>query len=240
MGRKLAGWALAAGMVLPVLSLLSGGCRLGRPPPARRLDLPKGLKAVAGAQYAPLDGLAPDSKEAQERQKRAVEELGLPLEVENGIGMRFRLVPAGSFTMGSPEGEKGRDPDEGPQHKVRIARAFYVGKFEVTQGEWVRVMNHNPSEFQKASLRAPAETVSWDNCREFLKIMDEREGMPAGTYRLLTEAEWEYACRAGTSTALYNGPLTIKSGHNGPELDPIAWYGGNSGVQYEGALDSSR
>ena len=100
-------------------------------------------------------------------------------------------------------------------------------------------MGSNPSYFKNAGRDAPVENVSWDDCQEFLKNLCQMEGAVEGTYRFLTEAEWEYACRAGTQTALYNGDLTIKGENNVPALDAIAWYGGNSGVDYEGAKDSS-
>jgi formylglycine-generating enzyme required for sulfatase activity len=100
-------------------------------------------------------------------------------------------------------------------------------------------MGENPSEFEHAGGNAPVEMVSWEGCQAFCQDLCRLEGVPEGTYRLLTEAQWEYACRAGTLTALYTGGLTILGEGNGPELDPIAWYGGNSGVEYEGARDSS-
>jgi formylglycine-generating enzyme required for sulfatase activity len=88
---------------------------------------------------------------------------------------------------------------------VTLTRAFYCGKFEVTQRQWEAVMGSNPSYFQNAGPDAPVETVSWDGCQVFLKKLCEMEGVPEGTYRLLTEAEWEYACRAGTQTPFCYG-----------------------------------
>ena len=126
----------------------------------------------------------------------------------NRIGMEFVLIPAGSFLMGSPEGE-GND-DEYPQHRVNITRPFYLGKYEVTQGQWEEVMGYNPGKRRRvtlsgaltkdavASRNAPVEPVSWDEVQEFIRRLNERE--PGKRYRLPTEAEWEYACRAGTTT----------------------------------------
>ncbi|MBI4566987.1 MAG: formylglycine-generating enzyme family protein [Planctomycetes bacterium] len=131
--------------------------------------------------------------------------------------------------MGSPENEPGRDGDEGPRHRVTL-KSFLIGKYEVTQRQWQAVMGNNPSHFKNAGLDAPVEQVSWDACKHFC----EKTGL-----RLPSEAEWEYACRAGTTTAIYTGALTIKGERNGPELDDIAWYSGNSGVTYEGGYDSS-
>jgi formylglycine-generating enzyme required for sulfatase activity len=196
----------------------------------KRSVLPPDLVEVPDAQYAPLGGLVPGSREAQDRQRRAVSELGLPLEVKTAAtGIAFRLIPAGSFTMGSPSRESGRDDDE-TQHQVTLTKPFYCGKYEVTQGQWEAVMGSNPSYLKKAGRDAPVENVSWEDCQAFLKKLCQMEGVPQGTYRLLTEAEWEYACRAGTSTGLCNGDLTSTTGHD-RNLDEVGWYDENSGSQ---------
>lgn len=167
--------------------------------------------------YPSLEGLAPGSEEAQDRQRQAAQELGLPVEVRTRMtGIVLRLIPAGTFTMGSPTDEAGRYDDES-QHQVTLTRAFYCGKFEVTEGQWEQVMGSNPSWFQNAGPDAPVESVSWEDCQVFLKALCEVEGVPEGTYRLLTEAEWEYACRAGTT-----GPYCCDES----VLDEYAWYGG--------------
>jgi formylglycine-generating enzyme required for sulfatase activity len=100
--------------------------------------------------------------------------------------------------MGSPSGETHRNDEL--QHQVTLTKAFYCGKFEVTQGQWEQVMGRNPSYFKKVGKDAPVEGVSWNDCNAFVKKLCKMEGVPVGTYRLLTEAEWEYACRAGTQT----------------------------------------
>jgi len=179
------------------------GASQGGPPKAQRL--PDDLAGVSDAKYASLGGLAAGSQDAQERQRQAVQQLGLPLEVcTQKTGIVFRLVPAGSFTMGSPLDEAQRGDDE-TQHQVTLTKAFYCGKFEVTQGQWQQVMGTNPSSFKNASPRYPVENVSWDDCQAFVKKLCQTEEVPEGTYRLLTEAEWEYACRAGTTTAFCYG-----------------------------------
>jgi formylglycine-generating enzyme required for sulfatase activity len=132
---------------------------------------------------------------------------------KNSIGMEFVLVSAGKFQMGSPKSEARRYDDERPRHEVTIASPFYLGKYEVTQGEWAAVMGENPSHF-KGDDRLPVETVSWDDCQEFIKRLNGRKDGYA--YRLPSEAEWEHACRAGT-TGEYAG-----------ELDEMAWYVKNS------------
>jgi len=142
--------------------------------------------------------------------------------ITNSIGMRLVLIPAGEFMMGSPESEEGPRPGE-KQHRVRITRPFYFGAYEVTQEQYVHVMaknrqpeqvlkyltpearfyrlrGENPSEFSGATR--PVENVSWNDAVEFCRKLSLREGR---TYRLPTEAEWEYACRAGTRTRYYWG-----------------------------------
>jgi formylglycine-generating enzyme required for sulfatase activity len=154
----------------------------------------------------------------------------------NSIGMRFVYIKPGTFMMGSPKNEPGRYDNE-TLHKVTLTRGYYLQTTEVTQGQWKKVMGSNPSEFKNCGNDCPVETVSWDDAQTFIKKLNKMEG---GTrYRLPTEAEWEFACRAGSDRAIYTGKLTIKGEINGPELDPIAWYRGNSGVTYEGGYDSS-
>ena len=119
-----------------------------------------GLKAVAAALLPNPAGLAPGSAEAQARQVALATRSGLPLEVENSIGMRFRLVPPGSFIMGSPAGEKGRWEGEAA-HAVTIYQPFYMGRFEVTQAQWIAILGRdaNPSFFREAVR--PVEEVNW-------------------------------------------------------------------------------
>lgn len=164
------------------------------------LPLPYDLKPVPYAAYAPLAGLAPGSRAAQALQKEWVEKLRLPLEVETRkTGIQLRLVPPGTSVIGSSLKEDDRELDEA-RHRVTLTRAFYCGKFEITQGQWKRVTGDKPSNFIAAGDNAPVEQVSWNECREFLNKLCVLEGVPSGTYHLLTEVQWEYACRAGTST----------------------------------------
>jgi serine/threonine protein kinase len=111
------------------------------------------------------------------------------------------LIPAGTFMMGSPKSEKDRNDDE-MQHEVTITNPFYMGKYEVTQELWVSIMGKNPSELKGKKL--PVTDVSWEDCQNFIKNLNENT---KGGYRLPTEAEWEYACRAGTSTAYSYGAI---------------------------------
>jgi formylglycine-generating enzyme required for sulfatase activity len=168
--------------------------------PSGTVHLPEDLIEIADAQFAPLKGLAPGSREAQDRQRRAVVQPSLPLEVRTRkTGIILRLIPAGTFTMGSPSDEERRFDNE-IQHQVTLTTPFYCGKFEVTQSQWREVMGTNPSHFTNVGGDAPVERVNWDDCREFVDKVCRMEKVAQGTYRLLTEAEWEYACRAGTHT----------------------------------------
>ncbi len=117
-------------------------------------------------------------------------------ELINTIGMRFRRIQPGSFMMGSAKGHF----TEKDIHKVTLTRGFYMGVHEVTQEQWQKVMGSNPSNFEKP--RNPVNNVSWDDAQEFARRLSRKENV---TYRLPTEAEWEYACRAGTTTEYYWG-----------------------------------
>jgi formylglycine-generating enzyme required for sulfatase activity len=130
--------------------------------------------------------------------------------VRTQAGIEFVLIPAGEFMMGSDNGA----PSEKPVHRVMIRQPFYIGKYEVTQRQWQEVMGNNPSAFKNCDS-CPVEQVSWDDAQQFLAKLNERkDGL---YYRLPSEAEWEYACRAGTI------------GDYAGDVDSMAWYGNNSG-----------
>jgi formylglycine-generating enzyme required for sulfatase activity len=149
-----------------------------------------------------------------------------------GVIFRMRWIPPGRFLMGSPASEQGRWDDEGPQHEVVISHGYWLGDTPVTHALWQAVMDDNPSRFKDPTR--PVEQVTWDEARQFTERLDELlAGGDGDSFRLPTEAEWEYACRAGTTTATYAGEIEIKGDNNAPILDRIAWYGGNSGVDYD-------
>jgi formylglycine-generating enzyme required for sulfatase activity len=150
----------------------------------------------------------------------AADEKTLTVDLGGGVKMELVLIPAGEFMMGSPENEKGGFKEERPVHKVKITKPFYMGKYEVTQAQWQQVMGNNPSDL-KGSGKRPVENVSWNDCQEFVKKVS---AMGQGVCRLPTEAEWEYACRAGTTTRFY-------SGDDDGGLDAMAWYAANSGIK---------
>lgn len=143
-------------------------------------------------------------------------------EVDLGGGVKLELVkiPAGEFEMGSPADETDRSDDEGPVQTVRIEKPFCLGKYEVTQEQWQAVQGHVRSEMKGAGN--PVGTVSWNDCQEFLRKLNAR--VSGGGFRLPTEAEWEYACRAGTRTRFSFGDDPAYE-----SLSQYAWYDKNSG-----------
>jgi len=137
--------------------------------------------------------------------------------VENSIGMKLAWIPLGEFLMGSPKDEEGRSANEGPQHRVVISKGFFMATTPVTQDQYKTVMGKNPSHFKGSDL--PVEQVSWEDAVEFCSKLGKKEGRG---YRLPTEAEWEYACRAGTTTRFYFGDYDDDLGYHG-------WFDSNSG-----------
>ena len=139
----------------------------------------------------------------------------------NSIGMRLVHIPKGEFMMGSPSSKEERFGNEGPQHRVRISRDFYMSQTEVTQGQYKSVMNTQPwsgESYVQESDSNPAVYVSWNDAVEFCRKLSQQEGK---TYRLPTEAEWEYACRAGTTTC-------FSFGDSDSSLGDYAWFCGNA------------
>ena len=186
-----------------------------------------GLKEVEPPMMPATVRLAPGSVEAQAAQVAFSQASRLPLEVENSIGIRFRLIPPGKFIMGSPLTEKGRWEGE-YEHPLAVNRPFYISVCEVTQEQWCKIMPFNRSYFRysreqmpthvtnpevqalaekelRESVLRPAEEMTWHEAVEFGQRLAEKEGVREKTYRLPFEAEWEYACRAGTRTAYYFG-----------------------------------
>ncbi|MFB3787527.1 MAG: formylglycine-generating enzyme family protein [bacterium] len=128
------------------------------------------------------------------------------------------LIPAGTFLMGSAEDDPDRHSMESPRHPVTISRDFYLGRYEVTQAQWTVLMESNPSYFQ-GNGNQPVETVSWEDCLRFIAKLN---ALGQETFRLPTEAEWEYACRAGTTGPFYWGPDP-----GSVQITENAWYEGN-------------
>ena len=189
--------------------LRNGGAELPAPAPKSRTTVPR----------PPAPAVAPFNEgQAKDAQLRWAGYLKAPPVLTNSIGMKLILIPPGEFDMGSTAEEvgpfveklrKNKAPDwmlghvisEQPKHRVKIQKPFYLGVYEVTQAEYEKVMGNNPSEF-KGVPNCPVEQVLWDDAVEFCRKVSElrREKEAAAAYRLPTEAEWEYACRAGTAT----------------------------------------
>ena len=164
-----------------------------------------------------------------------------PVEPEKKPTISIVLIPAGTFQMGNTGAYSG-SPLELPVHTVTISKAFYMSKYEVTQSQYQAVMGTNPSNFKDENL--PVERVTWYDAVSFCNALSQLEGLTpcytingtnvtcnwdANGYRLPTEAEWEYACKAGTSTDFYSGSLTNENCTPiDANLDNIAWYCGNA------------
>ncbi len=196
-----------------------------------------------------------DEKKSKERQEICAKDLGVPREITNSIGMKLKLIPPGQFEMGSAEEMIEKEqmaswgsyhdkiPSEGPRHRVRITRPFYLGAYDVTQEEFERIMGFNPSGFSAQgnrkdavggldTRRFPVEQVSWAEAVEFCRKLSDLPGEKAAhrSYRLPTEAQWEYACRAGSAgrwhfSAASNSFLTVAEENL---LGRYAWLGWNS------------
>lgn len=158
------------------------------------------------------------SPSAATREGNEAAVLDLPRVVENSIGMKLVLISPGEFLMGSPDSDADAKDDEKPQHLVRITKPFYMAAYEVTQRQYKTVMNANPSIFSPTGVfpdrvvgldsdRLPVDSVTWSSAKEFCTSLSDltAEKNAKRTYRLPTEAEWEYACRAGTTTRFHFG-----------------------------------
>ena len=145
------------------------------------------------------------------------------------VTQQMRWIAPGEFRMGSPIEEPSRYENEGPQHKVVLSTGYWLFDTPVTQALWKAIMGNNPSYFQ--SPDRPVEQVSWEDVQVFLTKINAT--IPDLQLSLPTEAQWEYACRAGTHSAIYSDELQILGDANAAALDSIAWYGGNSSVDFE-------
>lgn len=160
---------------------------------------------------------------ANELQSAWANHLVVAVEPSNTIGMSLRFIPPGEFIMGSAPSEDRQESDEGPQHRVRLTRPFYLSVTEVTHWQWFEVLGSRPwlgKESARLGDNFPTTFVNWNDAVQFCKKLTELEGV---VYRLPTEAEWEYSCRAGNETARYFGnDLTPLNEH--------AWWGGASRI----------
>jgi formylglycine-generating enzyme required for sulfatase activity len=187
----------------------------------------------AGPGWATVLEWAPDPAVIYDSNLRSdIADTHLPWRVhDNGTGIEMVLIPPGTYTMGcSASNAYGCQSYESPTHQVTLTNAFYLSRTEVTQAQWVAKMGSNPSYFQSASSAVPAsevpnrpvEQVSWNDIQPFCT----NNGL-----RLPTEAEWEYAYRAGTNTAFHGMPGYLNGTNDDNQLGTIAWFGGNSSGQ---------
>ena len=175
------------------------------------------LFVIVSKTYSAATSSQPATTPASSQASQSAKEL--TLDLGDKVTMKLVLIPSGKFMMGSPENEKYRQQNEGPQHEVTISKAFYMGKNLVTQEQYKKVMGSNPSNFR--GEQNPVEVVSWDDAQEFCKKLSTTSGK---TIRLPTEAEWEYSCRAGSTTAFCFGD-------DDKDLADYAWYGSNPEVK---------
>ena len=173
------------------------------------------IRTVKVKKAKPIFLEAPFSaEEAKTAQKELAKSLGKPIEAKidlgKGIKLEMVLIPAGKFMMGSPASEVGRSDNE-TQHEVTLTKPFYMGKYEVTREQWQPLMGDNFNKRLSKGEPFPVTNVSWQDCEDFIMKLNAKTD---GGYRLPTEAEWEYACRAGTKTAFYFGDSLLKRDAN--------------------------
>lgn len=147
-----------------------------------------------------------------------------PATLTNFLGMTFVAIPPGTFMMGSKASEPGREDDE-IRHEVTLTREYYLQTTPVTQGQWTAVMGSNPSSFPDCGLDCPVDTVTWYDVQAFIEKLNASGEVK---YRLPTEAEWEYAARAGSTTAFASGPIRETGDGYDPVLYSMGWYKFNS------------
>jgi formylglycine-generating enzyme required for sulfatase activity len=188
-------------------------------------NLVRNLRKILGqpARLKPLQPIIPATHEPEPPELKSAEgqpepEPQVTKELTNSLGMHFVLIPAGTFLMGSEIAADG-DEDERPQHQVTFSQPFYLQTTPVTQGQWKRLMGENPSLFHECGEDCPVENVSWDDAQECIKKLNQME--KTDQYRLPTEAQWEYACRAGSTQSYCFG-------EGEAELGQYAWYADNS------------
>jgi formylglycine-generating enzyme required for sulfatase activity len=211
-------------LILGGLSSLTAGAAIvtgcDRRPSSRRASLPSVAVALAPAPFASAAMFEFETVTTDERGKIVSRSLKQAryfteeLEPSKFLGiarhpkatLQMVEIPAGEFMMGSPMNEKNRDRSEGPQHRVKVPR-FFMGRFEVTEAQWRCLMPDNDVLFPKGA-NFPVSSVMWTKAQRFCRQLSEQTGR---TYRLPSEAEWEYACRAGTTTPFYDGVTADRS-----------------------------
>ena len=163
-------------------------------------------------------GLIDSAENARAVQAAWAAKLNKPIQWTNPTGMKFQLIPPGEFDMGVKDGDK-----DAPLHRVRLTEPFYLGTYEVTREEWEKITKHKQSNYFPGA-RQPINYIKWYDSQNFLAKLNKAEGITnsVAMYRFPTEAEWEYAARAGTKTRYYTGDTEA-------DLDKAGWYEKNSG-----------
>src|SRR5688500_7495917 len=161
--------------------------------------------AKLGAGKELLKGIAEKALPPPALLQAGMEKDGNPVHMMNKYNIEFLLILKGECMMGAKDGEMGSLANEKPRRKVKISQHFYIGKSEITQGQWKAVMGNNPSPNKQCGDDCPVDSVSWNQVQEFIKRLNANKGNDGYTYRLPTEAEWEYAARAMTETMFYWG-----------------------------------
>ena len=167
----------------------------------------------------------PGCSNQAEPSKQDAKSREIAVDLDNGLKLEMVLIPAGEFIMGTPASDLDAWSKYGNgklQHRVQITKPFHLGKYLVTQEQWEAVMGNNPSRFK--GPKNPVEQVSWADCQQFIDKLNQRQGKPAGKFQLPSEAQWEYACRAGSLTRYYFGD-------DKEQLGEYGWYDKNSGRQ---------
>lgn len=156
-----------------------------------------------GANNALFDAIRQNALPVAPMIQKQLKNLTKPIDMKNSIGMEFVLIPPGEFLMGVKKEEIEDSGSGQPQHNVKIKQQFYIGKFEVTQAQWKLLMGKYPGEFPNCGSDCPVENIKWGDAKAFIKKLNEKKD--GYQYRLPSEAEWEYAARAGTTTRHYWG-----------------------------------
>lgn len=205
---------LVFSILIVAVVLLNGVARSDQPATGSPATNPAASKPTATQPAYPLW----DGKESVgDYAKRAgIKDIEITLDLDGNVTMKLVLIPAGKFLMGSPDNEKDRGSDEGPQREVTITKSFHMGVCPVTQEQFEAVMGTNPSKFKGAAN--PVSSVSWNDSVEFCRKLAQRTGRKV---RLPTEAEWEYACRAGSQSRFFFGD-------DDKSLGDYGWYWDNS------------
>jgi formylglycine-generating enzyme required for sulfatase activity len=160
----------------------------------------------------------------EDRQKE-LNDLQQTKMLSNAYDMEFVYLPPGTFKMGSPDHETGHMGNE-TQHEVTLSKGIYIQNTEVTYEQWENVMGKRPRFSKGCNWQCPVQGVSWNDANEFIDKLNKK--LSSNQYRLPTEAEWEYAARAGSESAFANGDITEKECGHDQNLDALGWYCGNS------------